>query len=279
MTPRIVKIYSENNDFQYIEALRRKREKRQRSGDFFVEGVRPINLALDHGWDIGAFVFPREAHLSDWATGILARSSASVHYSVPPALMEKLSAKTDSSELIAVVRMPPDDLSRIPIHPAMRVVVFDRPANPGNLGTLIRSCDSLGVDGMVLTGHATDLYDPEVISSSTGSFFALPVVRKASYKDVQEWVHRIRGGIGRIDVVGTSAKATEPLWQHAVNGAVMVLIGNETWGLSAAYKEMAEIMVQIPGGGSATSLNVACAASIVLYEIERQRQCAQSLAE
>jgi TrmH family RNA methyltransferase len=60
MKPKVVRIYSENNDFQYIETLRRRREKRQRQKEFFIEGVRPINQAIKHNWTINAFVYARE---------------------------------------------------------------------------------------------------------------------------------------------------------------------------------------------------------------------------
>src|SRR6266487_1001065 len=142
MKPRLVKIYSENNDFQYIETLRRKREKRQRQREFFIEGVRPINQALKYDWTINAFVYSREKALSDWAKNILAHSQAKTHFEVPLPLLEKLSNKNEPSEILALVAMPEDDLGRIPVKDNMLVVVFDRPASPGNLGTIIRSWSS-----------------------------------------------------------------------------------------------------------------------------------------
>src|SRR5579884_3390173 len=106
VAPRIVRIYSENNDFQYAETLRRKREKRLRHREFFVEGVRPINQALKHNWRINAFFYTREKRLSDWAENILRHSPAQTHFELPLPLMEKLSNKAEPSELIAVVAMP-----------------------------------------------------------------------------------------------------------------------------------------------------------------------------
>src|SRR5688500_13825842 len=101
--PRIVRIYSENNDFQYAETLRRNREKRQRHREFFVEGVRPIKLALQYQWSIRAFLYSREKHLSDWAESVLRTSSAAVHYELPWSLYTKISTKNEPSELIALV--------------------------------------------------------------------------------------------------------------------------------------------------------------------------------
>jgi TrmH family RNA methyltransferase len=272
MKPKIVKIYSENNQFQHAETLRRNREKRHKHQEFFVEGVRAINQALQHNWTINAFLYSTEKRLSGWAQDILARSPAQVHYELPLALLEKLSNKTDSSELIALVAMPEDRLSRIPIRENLLVVLFDRPANPGNLGTVIRSCDALHVDGLVITGHAADLYDPETISATTGSFFALPVVRLPSHNQLAPWFETIERTIGPFQIVGSSAKAEHDIATHDLTKPTILAIGNETWGLSAAYKDLCDTLVRIPISGSATSLNVACAASIMLYEIDRQRR-------
>ncbi|HEX5692939.1 MAG TPA: RNA methyltransferase [Roseiflexaceae bacterium] len=272
MKPQIVKIFSENNQFQHVETLRRNREKRHRSREFFVEGVRPINLAIEHGWSINAFLYSTEKRLSGWAEDVLDQSRARVHYELPLALLEKLSNKSEPSELLAVVAMPDDDLARIPLRPNMLIVLFDRPASPGNLGTLIRSCDALGVDGLVITGHAADLYDPETISATTGSFFAVPAVRLPSQRELLPWFETIEQAIGPFQLVGSSAKAETDIAAHDWTPPTLLAIGNETWGLSANYKALCDALVRIPIGGSATSLNVASAASIMLYEIDRQRR-------
>ena len=97
-----------------------------------------------------------------------------------PRCWRNSSNKSEPSELLALVAMPADDLDRIPLSPDLLVVAFDRPASPGNLGSIIRSCDALGAHGVIMTGHSVDLYDPETISASVGSLFALPVVRLPS---------------------------------------------------------------------------------------------------
>jgi 23S rRNA (uridine2479-2'-O)-methyltransferase len=270
--PRVVKIYSENNDFQYAETLRRKREKRLRQREFFVEGVRPINQALRYNWPIRAFMYSRDKPLSDWAENILRTSSAEIHYEMPWHLHTKLSSKAEPSELVALVTMPDDDLSRIPLKDDLLVVVFDRPASPGNLGTIIRSCDALRVDGIVITGHSVDLYDPETISATTGSFFAVPLVRLPSQKELLPWIEMLRKQSGGIHIVGSDEDGDCELTEYDFTQPTLLVVGNETWGMSAAYRELCDTVVSIPIEGSASSLNVACATSILLYEINRQRR-------
>lgn len=271
MSPRTVKIFRENNDFQHADVLRRNRQKRQAYREFFLEGVRPINLAIEHRWSIHAFFSSEERGLSDWARNILRHSTAIVHYDLPARLLEKLSNKSEASELIAIVAMPPDDLSRVPLGDNPLVVVFDRPSSPGNLGTLIRSSDSLGVNGLIVAGHGVDLYDPETISASRGSLFALPSVRIPGPKELLPWLERTREQFDRLQVFAADEAAENALWQQDFRLPSIVLLGNEKWGLSAALRAAADVRVRIPMSGVASSLNVAVAGSIILYEISRQR--------
>ncbi len=274
MKPTVVKIHTENNEFQYIETLRRNRIKRNQSGEFFVEGVRAITQALRNKWDINALIFSREKRLSDWAEGVIEQSGAKKHFELPIHLLEKISQKEETSELIALVAMPEDDLSRIPQRDHSLVVVLDRPSSPGNIGTILRSCDALRVDGLIITGHAADLYDPETIRATTGSFFCVPTVRLSSHRELAPWIEKQKQRSPKLQVVGTSAKAKVPIHEHDFTVPTVLLVGNETNGLSDNYKALCDAMVTIPMSGSASSLNVACAASILLYEVARQRSLA-----
>jgi TrmH family RNA methyltransferase len=266
MTPRVLKVSSENAAYQRFDVLQRNRTKRHRYGEFVVEGVRAINAALAAGWAVRAFAFPRDRELSRWASSILESSSAESHFEMDAALFEKLSGKDDPSELLAVVAMRPDSAERIPVRAGVVVVVVDRPGSPGNLGTLIRSCDAFGVTGVIVTGHGVDVYDPVVIRASVGSFFAVPCVAWQSHREVAEWVESRRRPLPSLRVVGTSAHASVRLRDFKWPSEAVIVIGNETSGLSHAYRALCDDLVSIPMHGTATSLNAAVAASIVLYE-------------
>jgi TrmH family RNA methyltransferase len=267
-----IHIPSENADFQYLEALCRNRTKRHQAGLFFVEGVRSVTQAVDRGWKVQALAFSREKRLSEWAEGIIARAGAGNHYLLPLRLMEKLSQKDEASELIALVRIPREGLDRIRLQENPLVVILDRPASPGNLGTILRSCDALSVNGVVVSGHAADLYDPETIRATTGSFFSIPAVCLPTSREILPWLASLREKFVGLQVVGTSAHATIPLQDFDFTPPTILLVGNETNGLSDAYRALADAMVTIPMHGYASSLNIAVATSILLYEICRQRR-------
>jgi TrmH family RNA methyltransferase len=272
MKATVRKIHNQNNDFQYIETLRRNRVKRNRAGEFFVEGVRSIEHALRYGWQINALVFSREKRLSDWAEKVIRTSGAQVHYELTAALMAEISQKEEPSEIIALVAIPADDLGRIALRASPLVLALDRPILPGNIGTVIRSCDALRVDGVIITGHSADLYDPDTIRAATGSFFAVPAVRLPSSKELAAWVEEQRAAGIPLQVVGTSAKSSVAIDAFDFTRPTVLVAGNESHGLSENYRTLCDAMVTIPMAGSASSLNLASATSIMLYEIDRQRR-------
>ena len=296
------RIRSENDLFQTFVALRGNRSKRNKRGEFIFEGVRNINNAQAFNWQMRGLLFAPERPLSAWARGVLTACDAAHRYELPMDLLAKLSAKETPSELLGIAAIPPDDLMRIGVQRPSLVLVFDRPANPGNLGTLIRSCDALGADGLVVSGHAVDVYDAETISAATGSLFSLPVVRVPSQRELEPWLATLRAAQPTLQVIGTDESAEVRLDACDFTRPTVLLVGNEARGLSVGYKALCDAMVRIPmlatarqrmtasgsarrrsgdqepappgalAKGSASSLNVACAGSIVLYEIARQRQ-------
>lgn len=153
-----------------------------------------------------------------------------------------------------------------------------RPASTGNLGSIIRSCHALGADGLLVTGPGTDVYHPVTVRASMGSLFALPTVRLASRHEMGRWAGTLAAALdpdhrGRpVQIVGTGADA--PLSVAAVDLTLptVLVLGNEAEGLTPAYRELCDILVRIPMHGDADSINVACAAAVVLYEADRQRR-------
>jgi tRNA G18 (ribose-2'-O)-methylase SpoU len=161
---------------------------------------------------------------------------------------------------------------RIPARPDFLAVAFDRPSGPGNVGTLVRSADAFGACGVVVTGHGADVYDPKSVRASTGSLFAVPVVREASHQAVLVWVESVRAGGVPVAVIGTDEHGDADVDACDLTGPVLLVVGNETNGLSAGWREACDAMVRIPIGGAASSLNAASAATVVLYEASRQRR-------
>lgn len=272
MKPENIRIANKNNIYQHMEVIKRNRKKRSHHGEFFIEGVKPINFAIKYGIEISSFAYAFDKPLSDWANDILRQNIADMHVSMPYHLLSDLSEKDENiSELIAIAKIPDDDLKRIKISSDMVTVVFDRPSNYGNLGSLIRTMEGFASNGLIITGHGADIYDSRVVRASMGTIFAVPTVRLPSYKDVAIWADEIKKSYPDLKIIGTTSKGAVPIHEVDLKGPVIILIGNETFGLSANYKQMWDVAAKIPMQGDITSLNVSCAASIILYEVYRQR--------
>jgi tRNA G18 (ribose-2'-O)-methylase SpoU len=266
-----LRVTSRNARFQQWQSLLANRAKRQRSGEFIVQGVRPITLALRQHWPVSTLLYNADTVLSRWASGALDTAGAPAA-ALSAELMLELSGKDETApELLAVARLPGDDLNRIAVSPGMLTIVFDRPSSPGNIGTLIRSADAFGAAGVIVTGHAADVYDPRSVRASTGSLFCLPVVRAASHRPVLDWVQAVRDGGTGLRVVGADEDGGAEVTGIDFTQPTLLVIGNETAGLSAAWQEACGELARIPMLGAASSLNAAAAAAILLYESARQR--------
>jgi 23S rRNA (uridine2479-2'-O)-methyltransferase len=267
-----MRVTRRNARYQQWQALLTSRNKRQRAGEFVVQGVRPITLAVEHGWRLRALIYDSDRQPSAWAAAIMAEAGGD-RVAMAPDLIAELGGKdADPPELLAIAELPADELSRIPVGPAFLGVALDRPASPGNIGTIIRSADAFGADGVVIAGHAADPYDPQAVRASTGSLFARPVVRAASHGPLLAWVEAARAGGVPLTVVGTDEDGSADITEVELAGPVLLVIGTEATGLSAGWRESCDLIARIPITGAASSLNAASAASVALYEAARQRR-------
>ena len=260
-----LRITRENARFQQWEALLTNRSKRHRTREFLVQGVRPITRVVEEGWTVRALL-RADGTSSAWADELWSTTGAE-RVVVSPDLHARLSGKDEGAELVAVVEMPEDGVLRLAesSRPHGPVVVFDRPTSPGNIGTLARSADAFGASALVVTGHAADPYDPRAVRASTGSLFALTVLRVPGPGPMVEYAdaHGYR-------IVGTDEDGSA-LSDVDLGGRVMIVVGNETHGLSSSWRTACHDVASIPMVGTASSLNAAVAGSIVLHEALRRR--------
>ncbi|MCD0480983.1 rRNA methyltransferase [Streptacidiphilus sp. ASG 303] len=273
--PAAQRMTSRNARFQQWESLLTNRSKRTRAREFLVQGVRPISLAVEHGWPIHALLYDGRRKLSRWAEELL-RTVRTERIAMAPDMLADLGEKNESvPEVIAVVGMPADDLDRISAGDDFLGVLFDRPTSPGNIGSIIRSADAFGADGLIVSGHAADVYDSKSVRASTGSLFALPAVRVPSPAEVTGWVDAKRAQGTPVVLVGTDEEGDCDVFDFDFTQPTLLLVGNETTGLSSTWRDLCDHTVAIPMTGAASSLNAANAATAVLYEASRQRIAAR----
>ena len=266
--PQRQAILTANDEYQLTEALLTNRKQRARQGRFVVQSVKAIDSALANGWGFDSIWTPRGRRLSAWASSVIERSGARRHVELAPDLFARLAEKSEPGELVALLELPVKGLSEVRLEPRALVVVLDRPSSPGNLGSIIRTAAAFAADAVVVTGHAADLYDPQTVRASLGAIFAIPAIQHQAPAEVAGWLAAACAGLR---IVGTSAHGTEDLEQVEFAGPVALVFGNETTGLSAAWRDVCDDVAAIPTTGVSSSLNVASAAAIFLNEVRRQR--------
>ena len=150
-------------------------------------------------------------------------------------------------------------------------LAISRIQDPGNVGTMIRTAAAAGVDELWVSGDSVELDHPKVMRASAGQWFRLPMV---SVEDLGSQI--IQAKQAGIQVVTTLPTAARIHWEADFTKPTLVVMGNEGAGLSPDIAELADVPVRIPLARGVESLNVAIAAAVILYEVQRQRQ-AQSL--
>ncbi len=259
MTRRSIR--SADAEFQVLDALRANRQKRNREGAFIVEGVRNIDAAFANGWGVRSVLVQAGAKRSAWAETVCEGADDVVE--LAPDLFGALTDRDDTPEVLLVVEKRNHDLADLDVTDGFVATVLDRPSYPGNIGTILRTCDALGGHAVLTFGHAADPYDPRSIRASTGSFFALPVVEVDSVEQLCAWARSSGVTLVATDETGDTsleAIAAPPL---------ALLMGNEAAGLGRALRDAADATVAIPMRGTASSLNIAAAHAIAMYAATR----------
>lgn len=264
-----LQISKENATFQVLLALKTNRRKRNELGEIFVEGVSAINHAVGAGLAVRRIIRSAGTRLSDWAAGLIAGHRHAQEIELSEELYSALSDRDEPSEILATFERPvhvDEAGDEMPL-----VVIVDRPSNHGNLGAIVRSANAFGVTEVIIVGHGVDEYDPAVIRASTGAVFRTPIRHLESLRELRELTESLRARYPGLRIVGTDSEGDTELSDATASvGAAIILIGNEAKGLSVQLKELADVIVRIPMRGAVDSLNVACAASIVMFALRHR---------
>ncbi|MGL5405987.1 MAG: TrmH family RNA methyltransferase [Propionibacteriaceae bacterium] len=242
------------------------RKYRKREKVFFVEGLQSVWRAVESGCQIETLVVAPELLLQPESLAMVEQERArGVNVAeVTADIFAALSDRDGPTGLAAIVAIPQQELSELDVPRNGIVMGLERIANPGNLGTIVRAADASGVTAIVLMGECTDPWSPAAVKASMGSIFAVPVVN-ASAVEALTWA-----GENKLRVLATSGYADKDLWDVDLTGGTFVLFGNEGEGLRETTLASAHGHLRIPMVGTAESLNLSVAASIVAFEAARQ---------
>lgn len=249
----------------------RNRPEREESGTFIIEGYRELFRAIENGQVVQTLYFCPSLFLGSNEGALIdkaARYGAQV-LSCSEKVFRKISYRDRPDGLLAVglqKHLHLNDLEgRLAKKEAPFLVVAEAIEKPGNLGTILRSSDAVGVDGLIVCDRCTDIFNPNVVRASVGTLFTVPVV-EAEGEETLAWLKK-QG----IKILAATPSASLEYTKVDMQGPLAIAVGTEQLGLSKKWMSEADLQVRIPMHGVADSLNVAMATTLLLYEALRQR--------
>lgn len=246
---------NQNKIIKEVNALKAKKE-RDKTGLFILEGKRLVE-EIPNSWEI-KYLLKAESYSEDI-------NFESV-YTVKDSLFEKISETVNPQGILAVCHIKEFDVTNVDYGNSPFFVVLENVTDPGNMGTLIRTADAAGADGIFLSKGCVDIYNPKVIRATMGSIFHLPIYRNLNLMDLMEDFKN-----NNVKTLAAFLKGTSTPYKVDMTTACAVIIGNEANGLSDEISEMASDLVKIPMPGKAESMNAGIAGGILIYEAVRQR--------
>ncbi len=257
---------AQNSALKHLVKLRDRRTREQ-EGVTLLEGYRELTRAGEYGMKIMEVYFSPEHFLGSNEFPLLEKYAASgiKVTRLAPHLLEKVSYRDRPEGLIAIAAMRRHDLELLPEFENPLFLVAETIEKPGNLGSMLRSADAAGADALLVCEKKTDLYNPNVIRASTGAIFSVPVGvcdNASAMQYLRERGIKILAATPHTDFKYTDVDLTQ---------GVAIVVGAEQTGLTDFWMEQADLKVNIPMLGKIDSLNVASAATILLYEAARQR--------
>ena len=253
----------QNNQLKRLKVLQEKAKKRKSENAFVIEGIKEIEHAINGGYQLETVFVKEEEPIVDLSNKISVDTDI---ISVSSALFERYCYRK-TSKAIAIAQCKEHHLDTFKTKGENPfILVAEAPEKPGNIGALLRTADAMGVDCFMIVDAKTDLYNPNVIRSSVGCIFSVPVVT-ATLEQAFEFLAQ-----NKINVY--SAALTEQAQVYTnfdLTQPTAIAVGTESEGLSSTWLAQKSTPIIIPMLGQNDSLNVSVAAGIILAEVQRQR--------
>jgi len=253
------------------ELLKLKTKKgRSQKGKFLLEGLRLCEEALNSNWDIESILlthsFEDKVQGKDFF-GKLQKSKTKL-IAVKPHDLQKLSDTVTPPGIMCVVKTRRNQMENLWRKNNNFILALDGIRDPGNVGTLIRTADAFGADGVLLSNDTVELLNPKVVRSTMGSIFHFPVWDEVDLVTILQELRK-----RNFKILGTDVRKGKKLDSVDYSGNICILIGNEVEGLRENLLALSDELMHIPIYGKAESLNAAVAGGILLYEITTKRIC------
>ncbi len=254
----------QNEKYKLLAALHQKKW-RDKTGLFIVEGKKEINFALQECFEVQSIWLVEEILEENLA--LLQQHSQLQVFSLTQEMFEKIGYREKTEGILAVVHKPNiniEELDKITLQPSQLIIIGLDIEKPGNIGALFRVADGAGVAALIFSQQQVDIFNPNIIRNSVGTFFHVPFV-VSSKEEIVQWLcdHKFT-------IMAAAPDSSTVYWKANYNQRIALVMGSEHDGVPADWLSLAEEKVYIPMKGINDSLNVSVAASIISYEWHKQ---------
>lgn len=237
----------------------RRRPARDKQGLFIIEGYRELLRASEVQWPLRTLFFCPELFLGENNEELLKMAKGAQLIEVSRHVFEKIAYRDRPDGLLALGVQKELTLDNLPKRDQGLILVAEAIEKPGNLGTMLRTCDAFGALGVMICDPVTDVYNPNVVRASLGTLFCQPVAKASSEEGIAYLKREGYQIVAATPAGDTDLRAMEFAPKRAV------VIGAEQYGLSALWMEGADARAAIEMHGHSDSLNAAIAASLFIY--------------
>lgn len=257
---------NKNSIIKDVKSLKNKKNRDEKKS-YFIEGIKMVEEALKEEADITTIFFSDEFILRESTSSLVNIITASKlkYFTIPEKLFKEISDTENPQGILAIVRQKDTILEKI-INNNSSLIILDKIQDPGNIGTIIRTADAAGFDGIIISKGSVDIYNPKVVRSTMGSIFRIPVYFSENLVDTIKTI-QLKG----TKVIAAHLKGNKNYFEFDMSGAIAIIIGNEANGISDDIAALADSLVLIPMAGKTESLNASVAASLLIYEVYRQK--------
>lgn len=262
---------AQNAKIKELLALQEKSKERRKKGLFVVEGRREIIHCVEAGYEPHTFFICRDIITEkefDSILGAVEENFCGMMYQIieiPQHLYDKVAYRGGTEGVIAEMHCKEMSLDSLKLKKTPLVVVLESVEKPGNLGAVLRSADASGVDAVIVCDPLTDMYNPNLIRSSIGAIFTVPVATATSEEAIG-WLKS-----NGIKIYTAQLQDSEWYYDTDMKGGTAIVMGTEATGLTNVWRKAADAHIKIPMLGRLDSLNVSVSAAILMFEAVRQR--------
>lgn len=249
-----------------IKSLHRKKG-RMKNNAFIIEGVKIINEAMENDYPIENILYTDQLLKNNEGEDFLKKLEG--FYSpiyVSENIFKEISDTENPQGILAVAQLRYRTTDEINSNAYPFLLYLDEVQDPGNMGTIIRTADAFNIDGIIISEGCVDPYNPKVVRATMGSIFRTPLYYTSNGLEELKAL-KDKG----MKVYSTSLEGSIPIYQADYIGGQILVIGNESKGVKEDIQQMSDILIKIPMPGKAESLNAGVAASIIMYEVMKQR--------